>query len=319
MAPKSSVPLSISGYSVLPIELPPVPSFPNSATHYLYIHPHEPRVPEPDSSRSLFIVNIPITTTETHLRHLFSAQLSSGHVERVDFHESTAKKPSTTTTTPPQQNGPPANDSNNSKKRKRVTAEDLQHDLDTTTLPQTWDRPLHASGSHAIVVFVDRPSMEASLKAIKKAAKNKTKIIWGQGVEDEGRVPPLGIQRYKTHNKLQYPSRAELLWTVSDYMTLFGQVEEARMREAARGAEEVDEDGFVTVTRGARVNNVAREEELRELLERQRERNKGLGDFYRFQMREKRKERQGELVRRFEEDKRKVEEMRRRRGKVRPE
>ncbi|KAK2744877.1 Ribosomal RNA-processing protein 7 [Onygenales sp. PD_40] len=323
MAPKSSVPLSISGYSVLPIELPPVPSFPNPATHYLYIHPHEPRVPEPDSSRSLFIVNVPITTTETHLRHLFSAQLSSGRVERVDFHESTAKNPSTTTTTPPQQNDP-ANSNSTSKKRKRVTAEDLQHELDTTNLPQTWDRPLHASGSHAIVVFVDRPSMEASLKAIKKAAKSKTKLIWGQGVEDEGRVPALGIQRYKTHNKLQYPSRAELLRTVSDYMTLFGQFEEARMREAARGGgggggEEVDEDGFVTVTRGTKINSVAREEELRELLERQRERNKGLGDFYRFQMREKRKERQGELVRRFEEDKRKVEEMRRRRGKVRPE
>ncbi|KLJ07782.1 meiotic recombination protein DMC1 [Blastomyces silverae] len=313
MAPKPVFPLSISGYSVLPIELPPVPSFPNSATHYIYLRPHEPRVPDPDSARSLFIVNVPVTTTETHLRHLFGAQLSSGRVERVEFHDTAVKKPPTTTITTTAVTNP--------KKRKRDTTEELQVELDTTELPRTWDRELHPSGAHAVVVFVDRLSMEAGLKAAKKAAKNRTKLVWGQGIEneDDRRFPALGIQRYKSHNKLRYPARAELLRTVNDYMSIFGRFEEARAREATRGAEVPDEDGFVTVTRGPKTDDVAREEEMKALAEKYKEKTKGLEDFYRFQTREKRKERQTELLRKFGEDKKKVEEMRRRRGKVRPE
>jgi len=42
-------------------------------------------------------------------------------------------------------------------------------------------------------------------------------------------------------------------------------------------------------------------------------------DFYRFQNRERRKEAEGALKRKFEEDRRRVESMRERRGRVRPE
>ena len=42
-------------------------------------------------------------------------------------------------------------------------------------------------------------------------------------------------------------------------------------------------------------------------------------DFYRFQVREKKKEEAMDLVRGFEEDRRRVEEMKRRRGRIRPE
>src|SRR5215471_581093 len=191
MAPKF---LSISGYTILPLELPYTPLFSNTATHYLYIQPHEPRIPDPDSSRSLFIVNIPITTTETHFRHLFGAQLSAGRVERVEFHDTPTKKLAGSTAVT-------ANTTTNikSRKRKRATTEELQNELEETDLPDTWNRKLHTSGSHAVVVFVDRPSMEASLKAAKKAAKNRTKIIWGEGIED--RLPPLGSLRYQAHKR----------------------------------------------------------------------------------------------------------------------
>lgn len=52
----------------------------------------------------------------------------------------------------------------------------------------------------------------------------------------------------------------------------------------------------------------------------ERRRNNGVkDDFYRFQNREKRKEAEGLLRRRFEEDRRRVEGMRERRWRVRPE
>lgn len=308
MAPKP--PLNISGYSILPLALPPQASFPDSATHYLYLRPHEPRVPDPESSRSLFLVNVPITATETHLRHLFGTQLSAGRVERVEFHYAPTKRSAAVV-------GPQAkSNTQGNKKRKRVTSEDLRSELDSTNLPKVWDRELQTSGSHAVVVFVDRTSMETSLKAAKRAAKNQSKIIWGEDIEDK-KLPSLGLQRYQNHSRLLYPSRSELLRNVNDYMTIFSHFEEVRAREAAQEAQEPDEDGFVKVTRGPKFSNPARDEEMKELAEKQKEKNKGLEDFYRFQMREKRKERQGELLKKFEEDKRKVEEMKKRRGKVR--
>jgi ribosomal RNA-processing protein 7 len=52
-------------------------------------------------------------------------------------------------------------------------------------------------------------------------------------------------------------------------------------------------------------------------LEERAKKNGVKDDFYRFQTREKRKEAEGELRRRFEADRKRVEEMRMRRGKIR--
>lgn len=73
--------------------------------------------------------------------------------------------------------------------------------------------------------------------------------------------------------------------------------------------------------RGGRAGpaRVAEAEKKKAELEERRRNNGVKDDFYRFQNREKRKEREGELKRRFEEDRRRVGEMRERRGRVRPE
>lgn len=301
--------LEVAGYTTLPLQLPPTSSFLTPATHYLYLRPHEPRIPDPDSSRSLFLVNVPVDTTEVHLRHLFGTQLSAGRVEHVNFEDVPVKKRGVAAATE-------SNLSHRSKKRKRVTADDLQSQLDEISLPSTWDRQLQKSGAHAIVLFADRPSMEASLKAAAKAARKGTSIIWGEGIATD-RVPALGLQRYAAHEKLRYPDRVALLRTVNEFMTAFTQVSEARKREVARKVQEPDEDGFVTVTNGPKLNSVAREDELKELVERQKKKAEGLEDFYRFQSREKRKERQNQLLKRFDADKRKLQDIKSRRGKIR--
>jgi hypothetical protein len=303
--------LEIAGYTVLPLQLPETRTYPKPATHYLYLRPHEPRIPDADTPRSLFVVNIPIDTTETHLRHLFGAQLASGRVERVEFEALPTKKKGLTLATTTQGNV------TKSKKRKRVTADDLQSQLDSIALPPHWDRELQKSGARAVVVFVDKPSMEASLKAARKAAK-KAPPVWGAGLDDGGgRLPALGLPRYLAHDEARYPSRAALLGAVNDYMTVFTQVAEARKREEMRRAQEPDEDGFITVTSGPKLTSAAHEEEARALVEKQKQKSQGLEDFYRFQSREKRKMRQNELLKRFDEDKKRLEELKRRKGKLR--
>lgn len=54
-------------------------------------------------------------------------------------------------------------------------------------------------------------------------------------------------------------------------------------------------------------------------MEERRKKNGAKDDFYRFQTREKRKEAESELKRKFIKDRQRVEEMRARRGKIRPE
>ncbi|EAW10898.1 RRP7 superfamily domain-containing protein [Aspergillus clavatus NRRL 1] len=301
--------IEVAGYAVLPLQLPESPCLAEPATHYLYLRPHEPRIPDVDTPRSLFVVNVPVDTTELHLRHLFGTQLSAGRVEKVHFEGVPTKKKGAVAITQ-------GNVSKN-KKRKRVTTDDLEGQLEEISLPSTWDRELQKSGAHAVVVFADKSSMEASLKAASKAAKKGTTIVWGEGLDD--RLPALGLQRYLNHHQASYPARADLLRTVNDFMTVFTHVAEARKREEARRVQEPDEDGFITVTSGPKLTSTAHEDEARALLEKQKKKSEGLGDFYRFQSREKRKERQHELLRRFDQDRRKLEEMKRRKGKIRPE
>ena len=293
----------VSGFVALPIQFKPLPSFPETVTHYIYLRPDEPKLPTVEATQSLFLVNIPITTTEHHLKHLFAVQLSAGRVKRVDFSDSTLPSNSR------HENGL----AGNSKKRKRLTSSEMGLELANATLPDTWDRDIHPSGAHAVVVFVDRPSMEASLKAARKAAKLGTTVTWGQGIDDK--IPQLGLRRYEAHHALRYPSRRELLSSVDSYMSAYARLEEARSREEAKKRQQPDEEGFITVTKGAR-GGVVRKEDAKELGEKQKQKDKGIENFYRFQMRERRKEQQGELMRKFEEDKRTVEEMRKRRGRI---
>lgn len=102
------------------------------------------------------------------------------------------------------------------------------------------------------------------------------------------------------------------------YLTQFNRAELARNRIRSKQRSVPDEDGFVTVVRGGRAGPARLEEaeaKKKELEERQKKKG-AKDDFYRFQTREKRKEREGELRRQFDEDKRRVEEMRQRRGKL---
>lgn len=183
MAPVSTTPLQVADYTVLPLQLPPIASYAVSATHYLYLRPHEPKIPHPDSPRTLFVANIPGDSTPSHLRTLFTDQLGGGRIERIDFDDApTAKRANSVlqrTTSGSWRN----------KKRKRV-AEETDAVL---SLPDIWDRELHGSGSTAVAVFVDKPSMEVAYKAARKAAKAGTRHLWGGNCED--RLPELGSKR----------------------------------------------------------------------------------------------------------------------------
>jgi len=127
---------------------------------------------------------------------------------------------------------------------------------------------------------------------------------------------------YKSHHALTHPSHTLLQASLNAYLTQFNALETLRNKLRKTSRSVPDEDGFVTVARGAGRVGPARledaEKKKAELDERKRN-HRATDDFYRFQNRERRKAAEGELKRKFEEDRRRVEGMRMRRGGVRPE
>ncbi|KAF2218860.1 ribosomal RNA-processing protein 7-domain-containing protein [Elsinoe ampelina] len=287
----SRAPSSINDYSILQLTLPPLPSLPKPQTHYLYVRPHAPK-DSTASPTSLFLVNVPIDSTPTLIRALF-ASLSPSRISSIIFDSTPA----------------PATSTKTSRKRKRPSAGD---DLDTTfPWPATWDRLLQPSGATCVVTFVDAASATAAMTAARKAAKARTPLTW-LSPDLSAKLPSLGLARYKAHHRLQFPDQAELQRSVDEYMSAYNEAEEAKKREEKKRRQVPDADGFVTVTRGGR-SGVANEEEAKKGLEKSKKRMEGLEGFYRWQVREKRRDEERGLKRGFEEERRRVQGMRERR------
>ncbi|KAF8417240.1 ribosomal RNA-processing protein 7-domain-containing protein [Tirmania nivea] len=295
-----ATPSEVSGYLILPILLPSIPSVP-PAIHYLYLRRHQPKLPNPDDDRCIFVVNCPIDSTESHFRKLFSA-IGGGRVERVSFEGDKEVVPEKERGT----------GGKGGKKRKRDEEEEGERDL-----PSVWDREVRRSGATAVVMFVDRASCEMSLKKVRKISGKCGKVgwVWGENVEG----PQLGVSRYLTHHALTFPSPTTLQPRIDAYISHFTRLESLRAAALARMRSQVDEDGFTMVVRGGRTAP-AKMEEAQAMLEKKRkedeERRKGNLGFYRFQRREDKKEEMRRLVERFEGDRKRVQE-RKGRGKFR--
>ncbi|KAI1177684.1 ribosomal RNA-processing protein 7-domain-containing protein [Nemania sp. FL0916] len=306
---------SSEGYLTLPISIPPLPSYPVQVTHYVYLRRNAPKIATPNDSRSVYLVNVPVDSTDAHFRALFASLVGAGRFESITFEQE--KRGHKASHEPAQAERL----AKHHKKRKRED-EELQETKDEAAaeLPDTWTRELHRSGSYAVALLADEKSVDLVLKAVKKLRKSKKYPIWGEGIKDG--VSPLGSQWLKAHNKLSYPGNDVVQAVVDAYFTVFNRKEEEAQQLAKRLRNEPDEDGFVMVTRGSR-NAPARRDEAEEakqkMLDKQQKKKDETQDFYRFQLREKKKAEQMELLKKFDDDRKKVQAMREKRGKFRPE
>lgn len=315
----ASIPKTIGEFSVLPLSIPPLPSYPHAATHHLYIRRHEPRNPTPDDTRSLFVTNVPVDSTEPHFRAIVASLVGAGRFESIQF--ATDKKTSLASLEPAQAARLSAVAS---RKRKRNDSESEDEEADEeeqiARLPTTWTRQLHRSGSTAVVLLADEKSVDLVLKAVAKLHKTKKFPTWGAGVTEK--VPPLGSNWLRAHNKLSYPPAELLQQSVDAFFSVYNRKEKDAIELAKRLRNEPDEDGFVTVTRGGRAapaRTEEAEEAKRRMLEKEQRKKDEMGNFYRFQLRERKKAEQAELIKQFDEDRKKVQAMRQKRGKFRPE
>ncbi|KAI1826073.1 ribosomal RNA-processing protein 7-domain-containing protein [Xylaria intraflava] len=308
-------PFSTAGFAVLPIAIPPPPSYPVDTTHYVYLRRNAPKIATPNDPRSLYISNVPTDSTEAHFRALFSALVGAGRFESITFDQDRKK---TRVSHEPAQAERLAQ---HHKKRKRED-EELQrmNEEATMELPALWMRGLHRIGSSAIVLLADEKCVDLVLKAVKKVNQTKKYPVWGEGVNAD--VPALGSQWLKSHNKLTYPGNDAMQVAVDAYFVIFRRKEEEANQLAKRLRSEPDEDGFVMVTRGGRSAPARRdeaEEARRNMLAKEQKKKDETKDFYRFQLREQSKNQQRMVLAKFNEDRKKMMAMRAKRRGFFPE
>ncbi|EMT63380.1 hypothetical protein ACKRZS_002596 [Fusarium odoratissimum] len=302
-------------FSVLSIKIPATPSYPETAIHEVRIRKNAPKIPTANDSRSLFLKNIPADSTEPHFRAVFTQLVGAGRFEGITFEDESR-------TLLPIDPAQATKVAGFAKKRKRgdVEAEEREREEEAAQLPQIWSRRVQRSSSTAIVLLADEKSVQLVLKAIAKLQKSKKYPTWGSDLSDD--VPSLGSSWIASHLQLSRVDKPATQKAVHAFFTAFNRKEKEAIELAKRLRNEPDEDGFVTVTRGGRAAPASRneaEEAKRRMIERDTKKKSETKDFYRFQMRERRKAEQMALMKRFQEDKRKVEAMREKRGKFRPE
>ena len=161
------LPESINGFILLPIILPsPLPSIPSSV-HILYLRRHEepprpPAISSTKSSRTIFVLNVPVGSTKETIRGLFASL--GGRLEDVHF---------------------------------QGQQDDLQANQDENlSLPAIWDRRLLTSGATAHITFPNPEDVIKIFKTISKERRSQSGAIrqWGIGVENPS--SSLGLQRF---------------------------------------------------------------------------------------------------------------------------
>jgi ribosomal RNA-processing protein 7 len=111
------------------------------------------------------------------------------------------------------------------------------------------------------------------------------------------------LRRWVQEQRALSVDPSELQLSVDAYMSHFDErTEEEKRRQATR---QVDEDGFELVTYKRKARDLGPEKSA----EPEKKKKKELTDFYKFQVRDKRREELASLRRRFDADKNRVAEM----------
>ncbi|CAH0381701.1 unnamed protein product [Bemisia tabaci] len=152
-----------------------------------------------------------------------------------------------------------------------------------------------------------------STDSLKKALKLKKHLT----LQTEDYKPLVGVQKWCQEYNDRIPNIVELQYEVDAFITDFDEkCREERLRQ--KQLMEADGEGWVTVTRKGRNPGFARKQTVKEkILEKQKKKNKKLLNFYAFEIKESKMNHLELLRKKFEEDKQKIEALKKAR-KFRP-
>jgi len=295
MASARQQPLSISGFTVLPV------LYNKSTTHCIYARIHE-RTKAKDTDvlpggRTLFLVNVPPDTTERQLSLFFN---HAGTIERIMFHgDTTADVPEEDVTASSSEDSEVEQDteedddiSHPRKKRKTSKQDHKKRPPEVVLLPTVPLRTLRRSGQNCHVVFLDSSSVESALAS----SHTQKPRPWPSDPE-----VPTGISHYLAQYDAIRPPLDIIREHARTAVSLYDYQRERDKQKSKykKGEAIVDEDGFTLVTRGGAYGKtlgggiaVADKKFVAEVSKGKRAKKKEKREketFYAFQVHEKRR------------------------------
>lgn len=274
----------IKGFHVLKVRLPE-----STGTHYVYFRKHEVKLGQAPSSlnllgRLMFLFNVPIETTLATMKKYFQQVAIGATVENYI--------PSLLT---------------DSEEDVYVDLTKLTSDLEYLSDALVKEVALKLPKLCGIVTFIDKAALQLAFGALKKLAADGKSTNWP--------VHTLGSVFLRNKYKNQIYDTHTLSESVSTALADFNRAEQESKEELRRQTELVDEDGFTLVVGSHRKTKAGilgkqkyaqtegSERALKKLKKKEKE------DFYRFQLREKKKAEMNDLLRKFKHDQERVQMM----------
>lgn len=278
----------IKGFKVISLQLPPVGDL-DQTSHEIYVKPHTTRDLDGDETTSLFIVNLPPLPSLRGMKALFS-QINSGAIIQNYYGREIY------------------NPTGGCQWDMFVNLSKLSSKEFGVELNEIDSLPIGCG----VVTFIDRDSLDLILSSINK---QRNLIVWDSS-------EPTGAKRYNGKSKIHDPIQLEE--EVSQALLEFQEREVEAENEVQELREIVDEDGFTLVvgkqskTKSEILGVTKSIDDLRNGEElKQKADDKQKLDFYRFQVRERKKQEMSELLSKFKDDQERVKQMRQKR-KFRP-
>ncbi|CCH46456.1 Ribosomal RNA-processing protein [Wickerhamomyces ciferrii] len=278
----------IKGFLVTPITLQPSKHYKEEEIkHYIYIKKHQSQNNKELSERSLFLINPPINSNLFNVRNFFKTISKESLIENFLINNENLDY-----------------EINLTKLTTDLYDQDENQDQEDIKLPN----------GTGLVVFVDKSAANLAFTKLKKYVKNLTKNERSLYQWNFNELEPASIRFINSYKKdmLSIPETSK---AVSLALEEFEKREAASLEQLQDLKETVDEDGFTLVvgknrkTKKGILENIDNVNKFTQESDDKKKERKEKQDFYRFQIRDRKKMEMNELLKKFREDTERIKEL----------
>ena len=249
------------------------------STHYVYFKKHDSRTnPDSTNNTSIFLCNLPILSDLQTIKKYFQSVALGATIEGY------------------------------TQSYLTDTTEDVWLDLTklTSDLPvgNTDETASKLPKNCAVVTFIDKSSFQLAFNSLKRLASSGTVSTWP--------MKDITSSYFLNLYKLKILDKEKLSEKVAQALKDFDNAEQESIENLQNQASLVDEDGFQLVVGSHRKTKagILGKQNLASTVESEKAKNKmkkkEKQDFYRFQLRQRKKEEMNELLSKFKSDQEKV-------------